>query len=250
MTTHIISISSHVRKIITVASIEYGLGKIGNSYFVMNMDSETWRSFTSPSAFNWFVETLIEAGERIEAEATELTPIAIHVRETAHVYAAEVATRTDHLIRIAAPADVTTCESCRETLPGGRDSRLCATCEAKQAEIVTPAKRTAHIARNELRALFTQIMSNEQYKARRAELLEEIATLEAAEKAAHLGAGTSSYLYHKTSAEDAIADFEKRFGCKPTQMRISKYDSADDIDGIDIARTGAVLPGDLWLGAR
>lgn len=94
MTTPIIAVSSQVRKTITVSGIPYGLGKVGHSYFVMNMDTETWRSFTSKSAFNWYVDTLIAAGDRLDPTPT--IP-AIQLRQEVSV-AAVATTRHEHRI--------------------------------------------------------------------------------------------------------------------------------------------------------
>jgi len=76
----IISVSSYVRKTLTIAGVQYGIGKIRNSYFVLNMDTDTWRTFTSQSAFSWFLDTLIEAGERLDPTPSPTAPAAHSIR--------------------------------------------------------------------------------------------------------------------------------------------------------------------------
>lgn len=58
------------------------------------------------------------------------------------------------------------------------------------------------------------------------------------------------HLYHRISVAEAVADFETRYGRKATQARISKYDDAQPIEGIEIMRTGAVMVGDVWIGSN
>lgn len=127
-----ISPASFVRKIITVATIKYGLGKIGKSYFVMNMDSETWRSFTSKSAFNWFVETLIEAGDRLNPDPDPI-PVALEV-----VQIAAVAAPITHEFTIRIAADQT-CVRCGETID---EFEMCDPCARIVARDSSPDSET------------------------------------------------------------------------------------------------------------
>lgn len=101
MTDSIIAVSSYVRKTITVAGTDYGLGKIRNSYFILNLDTDTWRSFTSKSAFCWFVDSLIEAGERIDP--TPSAPASIRLIQSS-VAAVQEPQMTTNRIAINAPA--------------------------------------------------------------------------------------------------------------------------------------------------
>lgn len=245
MATCIIPVSSHVRKIITIAGIEYGLGKIGKSFFVMNMDAETWRSFTSRSAFNWFVDTLIAAGERLEDEDPDPTPISINVRETTRVYAVAAPT-TEHIIRIDYEAI--------------RESHEAVQSELKIYSTPAPAvaPRTAHEARNELRKLFLEKMSAEQFKTRRTELQLEIAELEAAEKARERGpVRLEGEMYYRISVTEAVAQYQAKYKTRSVaaiKVNISKYDHTDiedgQLEGIEIERSGSVLPYHVWVGGK
>jgi hypothetical protein len=143
------------------------------------------------------------------------------------------------------PADVTDCLSCRESIA---DGALCATCADAQARILTPGQ-TLHELKNQLRRLFVEKMSVEAFKTRRAELLEQIATLEQAQQTPTHLIGES---YYKTDLNLAIEQFTRKHGRRPTEMLIAKEDHvpADvDVTGIKVSRTGSALPGRVHLYA-
>lgn len=73
---------------------------------------------------------------------------------------------------------------------------------------------------------------------------------ESAIRAAESAKRDRGHLYHRISVVEAIADYENRYGRKAAQVRVSKYDDFQPIDGIVIERTGAVLPGSVWVGSN
>jgi hypothetical protein len=210
------------------------------------------------------VESFQTFWSALKLRLNELNPVEVKLlpATTAKVAAISAPT-TDHLIRIDATApaaelpktgsaliDITECLSCHNAI---LDGDLCPTCTNTQLEIVTTLNpdQKLYDLRNQLKKLFVEKMSNEAFKTRRAELLEEIATLEAAQQA-RAAIRLEGERYRTTDAALAISQYTRKYGVRPTQMLISKYDHVPaDVDttGIDVARSGAVIPGELHLSA-
>lgn len=237
-----------------IGSRTYRYGQCHGGYFIREAKTGARMDFGSITAMCWVLDRIEDEAAKAESAPTlsELVTIAAITTPT-----------TEHVIRMDTlpVADITFCESCGEVVKG--DSVLCPACETTSVEIIaptsaeisekgvsaTPAERL-HALNNDLKAMFVDISTNEAWKAKRAKLLAEKKELEAQIEAAHIGYGTSSHVYHNTSIDVALVDFERRYGCKPNQMRISKYDTAPAIEGIEIARAGSLLPGSIWLGHR
>ncbi len=116
--------------------------------------------------------------------------------------------------------------------------------------------------KNELRQHFMAKMNMEAWNARRTDLLAQIEEVEALLEGNHeivkperVEFGQNCKYYHGDHVLVASRDFEERFKVRITHMRISKTDEISPnvlawtkLFDIEISRSGAVLPGDVWFG--